>query len=138
MKFSTVSALACLGMLQSAAAKGINCEGSALCADQKGFLVKISDLITDNINGVDPNYHFSNGEQIACSGKLCAFLQKTSNGASGQEVRDAIVKLRNHGCDGCGSVPFIDNDVDKGELTVNYVTDGCGPSVCNGALNPKK
>ena len=138
MKFSTASALACFTMLQSATAKGINCEGSALCGDQKGFLVKVSNLITDNINGVDPNYHFSNGEHIACSGHICAFLQKTSGGASGQQVRDAIVKLLNHGCKGCGSVPFIDNDVDKGELTVNYVSTTCDDSVCNGALNPRK
>ncbi|KAI8665053.1 Kp4 domain-containing protein [Fusarium sp. Ph1] len=100
-------------MLQSAAAKGINCDGSALCGDQKGFLNKVSDFITDNING-------------------------TSNGASGQEVRDAILRLKNHGCKGCGLAPFIDNDVDKGELTVNYVTSTCGDGVCNGALNPKR
>ncbi|RSM08217.1 hypothetical protein CDV31_008225 [Fusarium ambrosium] len=138
MKFSAVSVLVSLGMLQLAAAKGINCDGSALCGDQKGFLDKVSDFITDNINGVDPNYHFSNGERIACAGHICAFLQKTSNGASGQEVRNAILRLKNHGCKGCGSAPFIDNDVDKGELTVNYVTSTCGDGVCNGALNPKK
>ncbi|KAL6353916.1 hypothetical protein LRP88_12911 [Fusarium phalaenopsidis] len=74
MKLSAVSVLACLGMLQSAAAKGINCDGSALCGDQKGFLNKVSDFITDNINGVDPNYRFSNGEHIACAGHTCAFL----------------------------------------------------------------
>ena len=138
MKFSVVSALACLAPIQSAAAKGINCDDSTLCGDQKGFLEKLTDIVTDNINGVDPNYHFSNGEQIACAGHIGAFLQKASNGAWGQEVTGGIVKLRNHGCKACGSYPFIDNDVDKGELTVNYVTNNCGQGVCNDALNPKR
>ncbi|KAH7248255.1 killer toxin Kp4/SMK [Fusarium solani] len=133
-----VSGLACFATIQSAAAKRINCDDSTLCGDKKGFLEKLTDIVTDNINGVDPSYHFSNGEQIACAGHICAFLQKTSNGASGQEVRDGIVKLRNHGCKACGSYPFIDNDVGKGELTVNYVTNDCGQGVCNGALNPKR
>ncbi|KAF4947655.1 hypothetical protein FSARC_13916 [Fusarium sarcochroum] len=136
MKASVIYAVA--GWAASTMAKGINCEGSSSCLDQGGFLNPLADYITDNINGVDPNYWYANGEQIACKAHICAFLQKTEGGAPGSWVRDAVLAIKRHGCSACGSYPFFDNDVDKGELTVNYVKHGCGDGVCIGALNPKK
>lgn len=139
MKITFSHTLVPLAMLQTPAlvvALGINCRGSTLCGNKSGAMDEIRDLITDNINGVDPNYWFQNGEQIACSRQVCAFLQNT-NGAPGQWIRDAIVRLRNHGCKGCGSYAFFDNDVSKGDLTVNYASHDCGHGVCTGALNPR-
>lgn len=139
---SILLTLAFLGMYHSglASAKGINCEGGSLCAVNTGILGSIRNLITDNVNGVDPNYYYQNGEQIACAGDLCAFCQN-SNGAPGHSIRSLIVQLVNHGCSACGSIPLFypgDNDVSHGELTVNAVSKDCGYGVCNGALNPKK
>lgn len=133
---SIVMVVTVLQASNEVAALGINCRGSALCGNKSGAMDELRDLITDNINGVDPNYWFRNGEQIACSRQVCAFLQNT-NGAPGQSIRDAIVDLRNHGCKACGSVPFYNNDVNLGMLTVNYVSHDCGKGVCTGALNPR-
>lgn len=141
MKLSTITALAALSIAGPSSALGINCRGSSSCA--AGFMDHLRNYITDNLNGVDPNYQYSNGEKVACRGYHCCFPQDMGNRKlSGQRVRDLIVALGNHGCSGCGSVPYDwpggPNDVSRGQLTCNYVTATCGNGVCNGALNPRK
>lgn len=73
--------------------------------------------------------------QIACtqgnSGSICAFYQ---SGASGS-ARDAfghIQQIIDHGCSLCGSVPTQEgNNVDDGQLTVNFVSDPCCEGNCH-------
>ncbi|KZW01562.1 killer toxin, kp4 [Exidia glandulosa HHB12029] len=118
-------------------ALGINCKGSSKCGDQpKDTLQRIYDLIETQI---DPNFFFPDGRQIACANSVCAFLQK-SQGASGQVVKDILDDLKNHSCQVCGSVPTLyrngTNDVNKGELTLNFVDQACGDATapCLGML----
>lgn len=140
MKLSTITAIASLSIAGPASALGINCRGSSSC--ERGFMNHLRNYITDNLNGVDPNYQYSNGEKVACRGNHCCFPQDMgTRKLSGQRVRDLIVAIGNHGCSGCGSAPYdfpAGNDVSRGQLTCNFVTATCGNGMCNGALNPRK
>jgi len=118
--------------IASVSSLGINCRGSAGCilGDSK-TLSTIQGFID---NGVDQNFQYSNGQQIACSGDYCAFLQN-SGGASGSQVISLINDIVNHGCSVCGSVPTGfpgSNDVSQGELTVNFVSNQDCQGVCVG------
>jgi hypothetical protein len=86
---------------------------------------------------------YSNGQQIACvrcpaGGPLggeqgiCVFTQKMGDRKiKGSVVKSKINDLIRHGCDGCGSCPVDPgNNVDNGEVTVNYVSSACGTRVC--------
>ena len=45
-----------------------------------------------------------------------------------RNIQGLAPRIPEHGCDKCGSVPYFfpsDNDVTHGELTFNYVTNGC-------------
>ena len=115
--FLSVAALAA-----TASALGINCRGSGLCPSDgaPGNLINLK-AIVDNIAQRDR--HYDTGQQIACTGSLCAFYQ---NGASGtaDQTSTFLGQLLDHGCHKCGSVPTQGgNDVSKGELTVNVVGD---------------
>ncbi|OTA56409.1 killer toxin [Hypoxylon sp. EC38] len=105
---------------------GINCRGSSNCA---GTICSIFD-IQNIINGKSDTAMFSPGEHIACCGDidgtgpgLCAFTQSTSRSISGSEAKGLIAGLIAHGCKKCGSIPFQNNDVAQGELTVNFVSN---------------
>jgi hypothetical protein len=132
----------CLSLLASkTAALGINCRGSFQCV-----------FLTDNpaqsvvgfiTGGIDQNTTFNDGELIACSGFICAFLQGTG-GLDGAAVlalapqitgRSSLSRYlfssdsTGHGCNQCGSVPIgfpTTNDVANGQLTINAV-GGCNP-----------
>lgn len=137
MHFRAASLLV-VGVLSTGAlALGINCRGSSRCGDQPGdTLQRIYDLIQREI---DPAFFFPNGRQIACASSVCAFLQN-SPGANGQLIKDILTDLRDHDCKICGSVPTLfrngTNDVDKGELTLNFVSQPCGDATasCLGML----
>ncbi|CEJ80552.1 hypothetical protein VHEMI00728 [[Torrubiella] hemipterigena] len=118
MQFSLLSIAA---LASVAAAEGINCNGSALCKSSgvAGNLLNLK-AIVDNIP--DRNRHYDTAKQIACTGSICAYFQK---GASGTAARasELLGQLLDHGCKKCGSIPTeAGNDVNKGELTVNYVS----------------
>jgi hypothetical protein len=114
-----------------AAALGINCRGSN-CGP--------ADSLTRAIESIDRGRWFANGEQIACttftssttdgaptSTSTCAVLQNTG-GAWGSRILELAHYLQDHGCKGCGSVPYFypeDNDVSHGELTYNSVRRPC-------------
>ncbi|EFX06550.1 killer toxin, kp4 [Grosmannia clavigera kw1407] len=122
MKLS-VLVTAAAGLISSTAALGINCRGSGFCSlGASGNLINLKALVDE----ISPrNRHYSTGEQIACSGDICAFFQKGASG-SAEEASALLQKLRNHGCKKCGSVPTgSGNNVDNGELTVNYVSSPC-------------
>lgn len=112
----------------SVSALGINCRGSGLCPSDgaAGNLINLK-AIVDNIG--DRNRHYNTGQQIACTGSLCAFYQNGASGTAGQ-ASGLLQQLLDHGCKKCGSCPTQPgNDVSKGELTVNIV----GSPSCQGA-----
>lgn len=127
MTFATVI-ITLTSLVASAAALGINCRGSGFCPSN-GAAGNIQSLkkVVDNIQ---PRHRFYNpGQQIACTGTLCAFYQ---NGASGtaEETSAWIARIMQHGCKKCGSVPTRPgNNVATGQLTVNIV----GSPNCEGA-----
>ncbi|KAL4886885.1 killer toxin [Aspergillus karnatakaensis] len=127
--------LTLLTLSPTALTLGINCRGSSNCAQPDApALINLVALI-DNI---DPNRWYDNGQQIACQneaflqGAVCAFLQN-SGGAPGSSIITLARDLRDHGCAVCGSVPLFfpqgDNNVDDGELTVNWTGNSC----CSGS-----
>ncbi|KAI3606993.1 killer kp4 [Moniliophthora roreri] len=126
MKFSSTFVALALSAA-SAAALGINCRGSSQCSQAGATLGQLQSLIN---NGVDNNRQYSNGQQIACLSHLCAFFQNTGGSNSGATVKSLIQGLVNHGCGRCGSNPTDGNDVDNGELTVNFVNNPVCQGVC--------
>ncbi|KAF5005568.1 hypothetical protein FDECE_7975 [Fusarium decemcellulare] len=142
MKLFPPHLLATCFLNAGANAAGINCEGSSLCNASEGGFDKLKNFITDNINGADPNFVYQDGQQVACLGSrdtVCCFPQGGT--LKGDLARYFIVELGKHGCTACGSIPMDwpnsnDSGV-KGLFTCNYVTNGCGSNLCDGALNPK-
>ncbi|KAL4908780.1 killer toxin [Aspergillus multicolor] len=109
---------------------GINCRGSSNCAAPD--VPSLLDLVA-LIDQINPSRWYNNGQQIAClnenldMGAFCAFLQN-SGGAPASSIITLAQELRDHGCGVCGSVPLFypnDNNVDDGELTVNFVSSSC-------------
>ena len=83
----------------------------------------IGNLAT-KIDALPDDALFSPGEHIACCGEdswMCAFTQRTEEVISGARVKELFYGIVEHGCTACGSNPFYNNDVDQGELTINYV-----------------
>ncbi|TFK27852.1 killer toxin [Coprinopsis marcescibilis] len=123
MKLFTIVSSALL-LASSASALGINCRGSSNCA---GTLCNLSQLISQAAQLPDNNQYFP-GQHIVCCGTsgspggLCAFTQNTSQNISGRRVKELLQGLSNHGCGKCGSNPFERNDVQFGQLTVNFVS----------------
>ncbi|TQV90465.1 hypothetical protein V2A60_010455 [Cordyceps javanica] len=122
--------------LTSATALGINCRGSGFCTINNGASLQVvHDQVGNLVASGGGDRRFNSGDQIACShgsqGSFCAFYQ---NGASGsaKDAYNQIQQLLDHGCRGCGSVPTQPgNDVSKGELTVNYVSNACCEGDCH-------
>lgn len=105
---------------------GINCRGSALCANRGLAMVELRDAVN---NDNDPNRQFNNGQQIACTdNNICAFVQNFGGQVSESQIGTLLGNLVDHGCKTCGSVPLgfpNSNDVSQGELTVNFVSSPC-------------
>ncbi|EGR50067.1 uncharacterized protein TRIREDRAFT_3043 [Trichoderma reesei QM6a] len=107
---------------------GINCRGSSTCGVggvanlPAGHIDDLKDVIAGQGDGV-----WGNGQQIGCvahvTGRLCAFYQNVGDRTfTTQQTLMYLDWLTDHGCTVCGSVPTDDgNNVDNGELTVNYV-----------------
>ncbi|KAI4957379.1 hypothetical protein J4E86_004517 [Alternaria arbusti] len=122
---------------------GINCRGSAMCT------LSTCDIslskIKSYIDTIDDKEEWGNGDQIACNlcsgcsnpdkcDGLCAFPQKlkADEKVNGSLIKSKINDLVNHKCSRCGSCPTKPgNDVNAGEITVNYVTSGCKEGVCD-------
>lgn len=102
-------------------ALGINCRGSFQCV----FLTDGPlDEVAGYIESIGPNREYTNGELIACTGFICAFLQSTPGPVLGSQILDLMRNLSPK-CNQCGSIPtgFLqgDNDVTNGMLTINAV-----------------
>ncbi|KAF2850675.1 killer toxin [Plenodomus tracheiphilus IPT5] len=121
---------------------GINCRGSGRCVSCSTDIAFIQ-TITDQI-GDDRTW--KNGELIACSicqhcptcpdadrNGLCVLAQrmKADEVINGRQIKALLQGLRDHGCNRCGSNPIHPgNNVNDGELTVNFVFKGCGEKIC--------
>lgn len=120
MKFAIVTSLA--AFVASSSALGINCRGSGFCPSDgaAGNLINLKAIV----DGIQPrNRHYNTGQQIACTGSLCAYYQNGATG-SAEQASGLMQALLDHGCKKCGSCPTQPgNDVSKGELTVNIVSD---------------
>lgn len=107
-----------LTLAATSSALGINCRGSFQCI----FLTDSPlDTVVGFIDQIDESRFYQNGEHIACTGFICAFLQN-SGGAPGSSIKTLAHNLLDHGCHQCGSVPLFfpqDNDVANGQLTIN-------------------
>ncbi|KAH7379225.1 hypothetical protein DE146DRAFT_741012 [Phaeosphaeria sp. MPI-PUGE-AT-0046c] len=121
---------------------GINCKGSTQCkhaCDQPGHKTGVKDLkgYMDRLNMAE---EWGNGEQIVCvycnkflwTG-ICVYAQhipgRTINGA---KIKDAFYKIVANGCRVCGSAPlWPGNDVNAGELTINFASKICKHGICD-------
>ncbi|GAB0136014.1 hypothetical protein EsDP_00004332 [Epichloe bromicola] len=120
MKSAVFTSLAALSV--SVSGLGINCRGSGFCPSDgaAGNLINLK-AIVDNIQ--PRNRRYNTGQQIACTGSLCAFYQSGATGTA-EQTSGFLQQLLDHGCKKCGSVPTQPgNDVKKGQLTVNVVSD---------------
>lgn len=110
-------------MVSLATSLGINCRGSTNCLGTSRC--QLTDLILA-ANDLEPTRMFAPGEHIACCGSpgahICAFVQSTSESISAEQAVAYMQALRGHNCKQCGSVPFKDNNVAYGQLTVNWIS----------------
>ncbi|KAL3679138.1 hypothetical protein R1sor_022094 [Riccia sorocarpa] len=113
-----LSALLLLNAATRSDALGINCRGSSNCASVHAPALseinrKVQDLPNNNV--------YPNGQHIACSDNICAFLQNISGTKTGAQIKGYVDQLLAHGCSKCGNVPTEPgNDVSTGQLTVNW------------------
>lgn len=149
MQFSIV-ALAVALCATPIASLGINCRGSSNCYGCGTPMTEV----TSAINSISDTVVYKDGEQIACAkcpgghglrwdsniGGTCAFAQKLpkkNDGSvgtvTGAQIKAAVARLVKHGCDNCGSAPLDEakNDVNAGEITINYTMDHCGWGKCD-------
>ena len=123
-------------LAQSELDMGLNCEGSRIMcigSTQMGVM----HTLRDYMYAIPRGYRYYAGQKIACMkhnvypspwvtwGFYCAFMQGDipADGVAGAEIELKMQQMIEHGCLGCGSVPFSsDNDPRiLGILTVNYV-----------------
>ncbi|KAJ7045077.1 killer toxin [Mycena alexandri] len=111
------------------AAFGINCEGSIKCGGQPG---DTASLLVGDIDGINVERYYTNGEHIACRINICAFLQNQEEQMSGAAIRSAAHDITEHGCKVCGSAPTKPgNNVADGQLTFNFVSEAaCREGLC--------
>jgi hypothetical protein len=147
MRFVTPSTqwLIFAALLNLVAGLGINCRGSYSCVGAR----RVAHRLTHSIGAIDRNRWYRNREQIACVSLegdesvrwFCAFLQNTG-GAPGSKILELAHYIEDHGCRGCGSVPYYfpegDNNVSRGELTYNSVITPCSldDGLCLATRNP--
>ncbi|KAF9257361.1 killer toxin [Marasmius fiardii PR-910] len=108
---------------------GINCRGSVLCSSQT--TASLSGVF-NTVRGIDDNRQYGDGQNIVCLDHLCAFYQKTGRTNSAALAKQLLQGLLDHKCTRCGSNPTLPgNNVDTGELTVNYVSSPGCEGICN-------
>lgn len=135
MQFSLATALSLLAVASTAAAKGINCEGSSNCnpSFNSGVWRAEAGELKNLIDRIPDDKWFNNGQKIACVRWICAFLQNTG-GAPGRNIKGLAHFIPDHGCTICGSVPYFYpaiNDVSQGMLTFNWVNTPKCEGLCS-------
>ncbi|KAF2767842.1 hypothetical protein EJ03DRAFT_140873 [Teratosphaeria nubilosa] len=136
-----------------ASPKGLNCKGSSACdsfSTTYGAVFDAIEIIFGYVKSLDDDLARSEVDgHIACwpvpnnvlNGGVCTFVQKTSDEFTGAQIKALMAELSNHCSGNCGSIPtgYLDgdNNVNNGELTVNYVSKpkGCN-GICSGWLGP--
>lgn len=125
MKAENVSVIA--SSLVGRAPLGINCLGSISCR-QFGPGNALA-IIREKVKNLGSTMTFVEGQQIAAvnvgdGSCFAAFYQKTGDRSFSQySTWWYLNALYQHGCRKCGSIPTDPgNNVNKGELTVNYVS----------------
>lgn len=82
---------------------------------------------------------YKNREYIACIPPppanrmegLCIFVDNIKDGViSGYTVKISLQKMMNNGCEKCGQVALIYDNLDAGMIKVDFVDDGCGYGLC--------
>ena len=110
-------------MSVAVAALGINCRGNANCVGTPEC--RLADIILQ-VSQLDPSQSFNPGDHIACcgipGGHICAFTQNWNDPITAGQALGMLQGLDEHGCGQCGSIPFENNNVSEGELTVNWVS----------------
>ncbi|KAJ7258849.1 Kp4-domain-containing protein [Mycena rebaudengoi] len=110
---------------------GINCKGSSSCVLHGS---KEASVLAGYVGKLADDVWINDGQHIACTVDICAFLQNTA-GTQGSIVKKLAPYIPDHGCKVCGSVPYYfpqgNNDVADGELTFNYVNNpSCRNKLC--------
>ncbi|KAF2011032.1 killer toxin [Aaosphaeria arxii CBS 175.79] len=115
---------------------GINCRGSAMCLGCGHYLNRLLDMASF----IENDAEYPENKRIVCGDcripftklGICAFTQNMEGKKiKGSVVREKLLDIYKHGCRACGSVPvYPGNNVDLGEVTVNWVTNSCGLQVC--------
>lgn len=110
-------------MATAVAALGINCRGSSNCVGTPQC--RLSDIILQ-VSQLDQSTTFAPGEHIGgCGipgGHIYAFTQDWNEDITAGQALGMLQGLAEHGCGQCGSIPFQDNNVAFGQLTVNWVS----------------
>ncbi|CAF9940637.1 MAG: hypothetical protein HETSPECPRED_002473 [Heterodermia speciosa] len=120
MHFTTATILSALAAVPLASGLGINCRGSSGCVGSSSTMRNLQ----SRMQGVPADAYFSNGEQIICNEhQICVFFQSISGVKRQSAAQLGLNDLVAHGCNICGSDPTEPgNDVSKGQLTVNWVS----------------
>ncbi|KAK5993975.1 KP4 killer toxin [Cladobotryum mycophilum] len=131
-----MKSLSALVFISGASALGINCRGSGFCmADENVSAQQVMDQIGILVAQGGGDRRFYSGQQVACNsgstGSICAFYQNGASG-TGHDAFNQAKQIIDHGCRICGSVPTQPgNDVSKGQLTINYVSNPCCQGNCH-------
>ncbi|KAL3686135.1 hypothetical protein R1sor_004157 [Riccia sorocarpa] len=95
------------------------CKGSALC--QYASPNAISEINTQ-VQALNDANTYSNGQYIACSGNICAYLQNVSGTKTAAQIKGYLREIVGRGCSKCAILPTEPgNNVATGELTINAV-----------------
>ncbi|KAK3998118.1 hypothetical protein QBC44DRAFT_302629 [Cladorrhinum sp. PSN332] len=115
-------AYATLLLALSAITTAQSCGGSSRCPNDPQIAIRLTDADPNNgpdvvsadagfaIESVDVQRRFRDGEQIACfrvrGGGVCAFLEKTGDGLTGDKIKEIAGLIPAAGCAACGNVPI--------------------------------
>ncbi|MCJ1466811.1 hypothetical protein MMC07_005431 [Pseudocyphellaria aurata] len=134
--FTLANFAAVLSIVSPTFASEVTCNGDPDCHPANN---RIARKLTDYINFIDPNRNYLDRELIACQkfkidtvfeSHVCAFVQK-EGGAPGSSIRNLAQFIPDHGCQTCGSVPYLYPEGYGGNLTYNVVSDGaCRDGLC--------
>ncbi|KAK4168391.1 hypothetical protein QBC43DRAFT_285028 [Cladorrhinum sp. PSN259] len=121
-----------------------SCGGSIRCPNNRDIAIRLADADPKNdanivdinagfaIDSIDVQRRFRDGERIACfkvnGGGVCAFLEKTGDGLTGDKIKEIAGLISAAGCAACGSVPISRASGQEGRsgiLKFDFTTRTC-------------
>ncbi|KAK4228721.1 hypothetical protein QBC38DRAFT_544098 [Podospora fimiseda] len=119
-----------------------SCSGSFRCPKTGDIALRLSGANTDPnvvsvtastaIETIDLQRLYRDGQQIAChrvsGGGVCAFLERTGDGLTGDKIKELAGFIPRSGCKACGSVPISlasGQDGREGILKFDFTTRTC-------------